>query len=100
MTDKLTDTSTSLSTAQDSSATGSNVDLSRKLSGMGASSHTGLDPMLTKLAVELQSADLHDNEMAIRVALGQLREFRQADSVFVALFDERREHIANVRSAS
>jgi PAS domain S-box-containing protein len=100
MTDKLTDTSTSLSAAQEPSATGSHVDLSRMLSGMGVPSHTGLDPMLTKLAVELQAADLHDNEMAIRVALAGMRELLQADSVFVALFDERREHIANVRSAS
>jgi hypothetical protein len=90
MTDKLTDTSTPLAAAQESSATGSHVDLSRMLSGMGASSHTGLDPMLTKLAVELQAADLHDNEVTIRMALGNLRELLQADSVFVALFDERR----------
>jgi diguanylate cyclase (GGDEF)-like protein/PAS domain S-box-containing protein len=100
MTDKLTDTLTSLAAAQASSATGGHVDLSRVLSGVGASSPIGVDPMLTKLAVELQAADLHDNDMTIRVALASLREMLQADAVFVALFDERREHIVNVRSAS
>ncbi len=86
---------------QESSATGGDVDLSRLLAGAPVQPiHASIDPMLTKLAVELQIADLHGNDTGLRAALQNMRELLQADAVFVALFDERREHIGKVLTAS
>ncbi|MGD9842396.1 MAG: EAL domain-containing protein [Steroidobacteraceae bacterium] len=59
-----------------------------------------VDATLTKLCVELQSAELHGNDALVRTALHTLRQLVAADGVFVALFDAPRERINKVLSAS
>ncbi len=59
-----------------------------------------VDATLTRLAVELQSAELHVDDAAVCRALQGIRELAGVDAVFVALFDPAGEHIARVLSAS
>jgi diguanylate cyclase (GGDEF)-like protein/PAS domain S-box-containing protein len=101
MTSKRTGTSITESAIEAALATGSHVDLSRLLSGPSLpSSQTGIDPMLTKLAVELQSADLHGNDSLIRESLQTMRDLLHADAIFVALFDSTRTTISKVLAVS
>jgi hypothetical protein len=101
MTSKLIGTPPPESAKQDIPATGGHVDLSRLLSAATAQPiQIGLDPMLTKLAVELQTADLHGSDAGLCAALLGMRELLHADTVFVALFDEGRERVSRVLTAS
>ncbi|MGE3532954.1 MAG: PAS domain S-box protein, partial [Steroidobacteraceae bacterium] len=101
MTGKLTGKSTTASTLQESPATGGHVDMSRLLSGGPLpAAQAVIDPMLTKLAVELQTPELHGDDAALRTCLQNLRELLHADAAFIALFDDVRTHITKVLTAS
>ncbi|MGC3980312.1 MAG: EAL domain-containing protein [Steroidobacteraceae bacterium] len=105
MTNKLTGTSATDSVTQDFSAAAGHGELSRLSPAITrpinqAGHHAGIDPMLTKLAVELQAAELHGNDEGLRSSLQSMRDLLQADAVFVALFDERRQFIDRVLGAS
>ena len=58
-----------------------------------------MDASLTRLIVQLQSAELHGDDAGVCAVLQNVRELVAADGMFIALFDTGRQHIDKVLSA-
>ena len=58
-----------------------------------------MDASLTRLIVQLQSAELHGDDAGVCAVLQNVRELAAADAMFIALFDTERQHIDKVLSA-
>lgn len=66
----------------------------------GVASGLGIDPMLTKLTVDLQSAGLHADVERVTAVLQSLRSLLEIDVLFVALFDDAQMIMQRIQSAS
>jgi diguanylate cyclase (GGDEF)-like protein/PAS domain S-box-containing protein len=60
----------------------------------------GINPMLIKLMVEMQSAEVHADAAGMNALLHSLRTLLQVDVVFVGLFDAAQQNIETVHTAS